>query len=387
MNDGNIFKRIASYLRKQGRIIDDNAAEVERANARLAYTMLAMGCLCYLPLLVATLLSESYRSMTAAYLAVFLLMGAYLVAFHRLKRIFSPTYLIYAGYALFTGYTVYSSAFLAPDYAGIIILLILVQLPIVILDKSWRVVLVETLLTAAYLVLVIPFKDPQLALGEILNCVLFAAFGIGIGESLRYGRLDNLELKRQALLREKTDPLTGLGNRKSFFEYLKKLESTEDSYADIGFLMIDIDFFKQFNDTYGHQQGDECLKKVGTCFREFGAADAVTFYRYGGEEFVGVAVGYAPDELLHLCRRLNTAVAGLAIPHRSAVGDVVTVSIGFATATGTSSANRQHSFLSQADLALYAAKASGRNCSVPYAEGMSMSFGAEVKPSFRTTRP
>ncbi len=389
MGENGIFRKAMRYLHDQSRIIEVNAVEVGRSNERLAYAMLTMACLCYLPLFIMTFFVEDRRSLADTYLIVLLVLGAYLVAFQKLKRSCSPTYLIYGGYALYLAYSLWSSAFVSPDYACASILLILVQMPIVMLDKSWRVIAVELVFLAMYLAVAVPFKNPSLVLDEVTNCIIFAAFGVGIGEALRYGRLANAELKRQALQREKTDALTGLGNRKSFFEHLKKLEADEDSYADIGFLMIDIDYFKQYNDTYGHQKGDDCLQKVGACLRAFGKKHAVEFYRYGGEEFVGLAVGYEPDELLYLCSRLNAAVIALSIPHPSPTGDVVTVSIGFSTATGTSAAARQHGFLAQADVALYAAKARGRNCSVRYAEGMSMEGAAGAHagaPSFRTER-
>jgi len=125
--------------------------------------------------------------------------------------------------------------------------------------------------------------------------------------------------------------------------------------------MIDIDYFKAFNDCYGHQAGDVCLRAVATCLREQPGRALDLVARYGGEEFVCLLPDTdgagAQAKAAALCR----AVAALGIPHeRSACGANVTVSIGVA-ALWPAPGCAAHELLASADAALYAAKSAGRN--------------------------
>lgn len=353
-------------------MIEKNKSEVERSNGNLAYAILIMGCLSFIPFLVIAFVLEAYKPLALPYILEFIALNVLLLFFRKLRQHIPSTHIIYAGYATLIGYAIYTSAFVTPDYTSVIILFFLFQIPIITIDKSWRVNLIVTIYAAIYMIVAIPFKDPRLVADEILNCLLFTVFGIGLGEILRSARLENFELKRQALVREKTDYLTGLHNRKSLFEHLAQIETAAEKKSNIGILMLDIDCFKLYNDTYGHQSGDDCLKKIGACFHNFGTELNIHFYRYGGEEFVGVATGYSSQELSRICEALNKAVLDMKIPHSLNKSSFLTISIGIATTTDTSAQNWEQLALSQADIALYAAKTQGRNCTVLYVEGMTM---------------
>jgi diguanylate cyclase (GGDEF)-like protein len=158
------------------------------------------------------------------------------------------------------------------------------------------------------------------------------------------------------------DPLTGIANRAMLDTRLR--DALEEGRRTGGFcslLMIDIDFFKQYNDSLGHVAGDACLVKVACALSssQLRARDLVA--RYGGEEFVVVLADTPAETALEVARRLITSIERLQIVHPSCPRGRITVSIGIATQT-TSMHGDPLLLLEAADWALYAAKSQGRNC-------------------------
>src|SRR5262249_36618494 len=126
--------------------------------------------------------------------------------------------------------------------------------------------------------------------------------------------------------------------------------------------MIDIDYFKAFNDRYGHQRGDEALCQVSEVLRAAVSRPADLVARYGGEEFLVLMPSTAADGAVHVAERLRSRVEALAIPHsRSRVSPHLTVSVGVAGEV-PDLASPPSLLIAAADHALYWAKRSGRNC-------------------------
>ncbi|MBD8553795.1 diguanylate cyclase [Rhizobium sp. CFBP 8762] len=176
----------------------------------------------------------------------------------------------------------------------------------------------------------------------------------------RLQALKNAELKTVSLL----DALTGLNNRRSLDEELLRLETlaasdVSQSY-DLGVLVLDIDHFKQFNDKFGHQAGDQCLIAVSAVLRRTLRAGQDRAYRYGGEEFIVLLDTNDDHALLLTAERIRLAIMEEAIPHMaSSTHRVVTVSIG--AARGVLNTVTAKHIIEAADSALYASKANGRN--------------------------
>jgi diguanylate cyclase (GGDEF)-like protein/PAS domain S-box-containing protein len=168
------------------------------------------------------------------------------------------------------------------------------------------------------------------------------------------------EANRNLLLLASTDGLTGLANRRAFDKAL--LRETARCARDalpIVLLLIDVDCFKSYNDSYGHQEGDECLKRVSHLLRNLARRPGDVAARYGGEEFAIVLPNTTADGGRRFAERLRTGVEDMRIPHcRSAFG-VVTVSVGLACETPV--AGVEDGIVAKADAALYAAKENGRN--------------------------
>jgi len=126
-------------------------------------------------------------------------------------------------------------------------------------------------------------------------------------------------------------------------------------------VFCDIDYFKRFNDTYGHQAGDECLVRVAEAMEETLNRPADLVARYGGEEFIALLVDTGEEGARMLAERMRARVEALRVPHRtSAVAPYLTVSLGVATVVPRPSV-RPEDLVDLADRALYAAKEGGRN--------------------------
>lgn len=168
----------------------------------------------------------------------------------------------------------------------------------------------------------------------------------------------NRELERLSI----TDSLTGIANRRQFHTVLDhEWRRCRREEVPISLMMIDVDCFKLYNDTYGHQKGDECLAAVAASIRDSlqRAGDFVA--RYGGEEFVVVLPSVDTEEALRTAEQLCEAVRSLAIPHdRSSAATRVTISAGVAS-TVPDDSTTEGSLISAADEALYHAKRTGRN--------------------------
>lgn len=157
------------------------------------------------------------------------------------------------------------------------------------------------------------------------------------------------------------DPLTGLSNRRRLAEVVETIWAQNDSLVcPISVVLFDVDRFKAFNDLYGHQAGDDCLRRVAACAAQGRPDEACVAARYGGEEFILVMPRTPIDEARRVAERLRAAVVALRIPH--AGGEelgVVTASFGVAAANHVSL--KFADLTDAADGALYEAKGAGRN--------------------------
>ena len=159
-----------------------------------------------------------------------------------------------------------------------------------------------------------------------------------------------------------TDGLTQLANRRHFDEVLEahflRLQRAGDP---LSLIMLDIDFFKKFNDTYGHVEGDECLRQVACLLNRVVKRPTDMVARYGGEEFVVVLPETDARGAVALAEHIRSGICSLEIPHSSScVADHVTASFGVATVT-TTALNSPQEVITLADEQLYRAKSDGRN--------------------------
>jgi diguanylate cyclase (GGDEF)-like protein len=158
------------------------------------------------------------------------------------------------------------------------------------------------------------------------------------------------------------DGLTGIANRRSFDERLGvEWQRGLRSGAPLSLLMIDIDHFKLFNDHYGHQEGDRCIRAVAQTLQQVASRASDLVARYGGEEFAVLLADTDDLAATRIAEQCLAAVAAMVMPHAvSAVGLHVSISIGICTLNVDEQAASER-LITQADQALYQAKRSGRN--------------------------
>ncbi len=190
----------------------------------------------------------------------------------------------------------------------------------------------------------------------------FAAVGIAMTRSYRrkHNELVAKNSELQYLMR--VDTLTGLYNKQYLNEQLKiSLSMAVRKRIPLSVLLIDIDFFKMYNDTYGHLQGDECLKEIAGALKDSALRDSDIVFRFGGEEFVVLLNNTQKKAAIKVAERILFNIDKLDIEHKSSsIAPRVTVSIGVSSYDGYEELQSERLVL-EADKALYKAKNLGRN--------------------------
>lgn len=160
----------------------------------------------------------------------------------------------------------------------------------------------------------------------------------------------------------RTDGLLKIANRGYFEDRLRQAcEECAQNGRPLGLLMIDVDFFKRYNDTYGHLAGDECLKTVASCIRDTVVRHSDLVARYGGEEIAVILPDTDAEGVKAAAERILESIRNLGLAHKSSeVAQIVTVSIGGISKV-PSSGNQSNQLIALADDALYEAKRQGRN--------------------------
>ncbi|VEP14212.1 Diguanylate cyclase with Chase2 sensor (fragment) [Hyella patelloides LEGE 07179] len=161
-----------------------------------------------------------------------------------------------------------------------------------------------------------------------------------------------------------TDGLTQIANRRFFDRYLEQQWGrSQKENKDISLILCDVDFFKLYNDTYGHQAGDECLKKVAQAIKESVRSNDLPA-RYGGEEFVIVLPNTEPQAAISVANRIRLRLKKMEIPHISSqASSHVSISCGVSSIK-TSNAVSYKELIENADRGLYQAKKQGRDRAV-----------------------
>ena len=185
-------------------------------------------------------------------------------------------------------------------------------------------------------------------------------------ESMRSKQLemsrDLASANRELEKLSRQDGLTGIANRRYFDSYLlTEVRRATREKAPVSLILSDVDHFKAFNDCYGHQAGDDCLRRVAAALSSAGRRPADLAARYGGEEFAIVLPGTVLEGAVDVAQAVSRVIGSLAIPHaRSAVDKNVTLSQGIVSLIPEKE-TASEDLIQHADQALYQAKQQGRN--------------------------
>ncbi|MBN7576271.1 hypothetical protein C1H57_23730 [Clostridium sp. 2-1] len=157
------------------------------------------------------------------------------------------------------------------------------------------------------------------------------------------------------------DGLTGIPNRRRFDEFFNKaFSSSIRNSKPIAILMLDVDEFKKYNDTYGHLKGDECIKNVAAVLKNTIKRKSDMAARYGGEEFIVLLQDTDKDSIIKVSKEIMRGIKDLNMEHVESIYGVVTVSIGIVYDIPNKNQNSAE-FIAKADEALYYSKNNGKN--------------------------
>ncbi len=234
--------------------------------------------------------------------------------------------------------------------------------------RFWYALAAVAVITVLYfrVLLALPMVPPAavVAYGMVFlgTCVfsLVASYNLEHEQRMTYlFRLRDAATNRELEDISRHDPLTGLGNRRALAILFDDLARTAEG-EEIAVLLADIDHFKAYNDTLGHQAGDACLKQVADIITGSLRRHGDAAFRFGGEEFLMVLRRTSPADAHFIAERMRRAIEDAAIPHPAAPAGRVTASFGIAV-TLVSPGLTPEDPVSGADAALYAAKHAGRN--------------------------
>jgi diguanylate cyclase (GGDEF)-like protein len=227
---------------------------------------------------------------------------------------------------------------------------------------------------AYFIILSVLIKEPAVWIFDVFNVLIAGLISIIFTWQVSMSRLvsvfnaSKLEEERNSYYNQSTiDDLTGLKNRRDFIQaFQRRLSSYRSSDDWLCIAIMDIDFFKNYNDHYGHPKGDGCLRSIGKVLNSLSDSMGVYAARLGGEEFALIWYEKDARHIDGTVSKIQQMINELHIPHeKSNVASHITVSIGIHTIRcGTS--NDVHSLYDNADKALYEAKRSGRNCAFIY---------------------
>lgn len=349
------------FLTSIDRGMDKQAGAVREYNfSRLRQTLLIAIFLLFCVTVIG-LFSRSIRLSALGYVSA-------LIFFFLLYEIFSregmKRHVLTGWYsmgAVIFGLSFYLSLFRFPQRPAATMMTMLCIFPLVFMGRPGRFI---PFLTGIYLVhsgLSFAVKGEELGVIDLVNGLVSTALGLMVGSSLMQMRLESFAVQKELIWEKTTDVLTEIWNRRKLFETIDRLNRQKDPRPS-GVFMIDIDYFKEFNDTYGHAAGDECLRAMGHLFREFAETHRTVFYRYGGEEFVVFLYDCSYEEVGQEAQLLRMSAAKMSVHGRK-----VTVSIGTVYCNDPAVTDYEE-WISRADHAAYTAKKNSRNTVVCWNE-------------------
>ncbi len=352
---GEIFKT----QKENNRFIYKNKARIVEANRGVIRDVITLAFFLIIVNLILSIYHKDNVSAVFCGTSILILMFLY-QAVLKLKKYVYVFICYYATLAVVFAFGIYKSVYVQPEHVSIAFSIMLMVLPMLIVDYALRVSLFLTGVTGIGLIFVNIYKVGELCITDNYTILMSYVLGIMVGILMGRVRLTNIILVKEAVFRENIDFLTGIPNRKVFFDEFNNKGHIR------GIIMVDVDFFKKYNDRYGHLEGDTCLKKIAGALKSTNT-DNSEFFRYGGEEFIGIYYGKTEKELLSLCQSIREKVEELGIVHEDNKKGIVSISVGYnffeEKPAGLVS-------IQCADIAVYQAKKNGRDQIVRYDQSL-----------------
>jgi diguanylate cyclase (GGDEF)-like protein len=202
-------------------------------------------------------------------------------------------------------------------------------------------------------------KQPEIVTIDFANIIACSLISTVISYSVTCVRLTEINSNILLELACNTDELTGLHNRRSFNNFIEDVFDNPQ-YSRLSLMMIDIDNFKDYNDTYGHVNGDICLSQIGNVFKDFELKNDFYVSRFGGEEFVVIDYNHSIKEVEQIAKSLLQTIYNMNIENINSSYKKITISVGISHKENTNVHNYIE-LINLADDALYQAKNNGKN--------------------------
>lgn len=359
------IKRLQNQISEENDLLHTLKEETDNINLKMLHSLLAITIIGFPTLIIIGFFIPHFENLHLIYSPPWLICLCLRLWCRKLsshKRILIS---MYALFAVFLMITLYISAIVAPESMASGPVAYLLLLPVIIMDRSLRINLFMLLSCVAHMTSSFLFKPYEIAINDIVSFAVFAITGMVLGTYMKKIKLINIFARRQLQIQSHTDTLTGLSNRRKMFEEIAISEEKNCPEPIRGVIMIDIDYFKQYNDTYGHQQGDRCLQQLSACFFCQAEQFDLEFFRYGGEEFIAFSRTHDYEQLQMIAEKIRQAVCALHIPMQNSPNGEITITSGIAEMIRCQPSG-YGMLIDMADAALYYGKASGRNTVTGY---------------------
>lgn len=221
----------------------------------------------------------------------------------------------------------------------------------------WHEVCFCGIISIMYLLCAYMVKEPDVVQLEVANVTVSFGLAVLISYVSDRERISYILSKKILTNSSTVDELTGVFNRRDFNE---KVINSYDTERKLSLLMIDVDNFKSYNDTYGHLEGDKCLHQIGNILGRVANANGCYAARYGGEEFVIMGPGIDVQEIRKIGWQAVAEIRNLRIENQSSPLGIITISVG-AAEKNEKRMNAYTDLIREADTALYQAKKAGKN--------------------------
>ncbi|MBN3490436.1 GGDEF domain-containing protein [Acholeplasma equirhinis] len=334
-------------------LFENNKEAIHNYNKQIVPKMFVVSIIALIIPLLFSIFKQSMLETLPAYLITFGLVCLIFIIFKVRKSQQFPLVFAYLFGFVYYGLFFYLSIIRFSDRPAGTLLTFFVIVPLIVIDKSSRVNLFTILLFVIHLIHAYVFKGIDLGTTDFVNTVTSLMLGILFGRIFLITRLKTFEIQRQLNIEKEMDFLTKLYNRRKLYQDLKTLN--ESNIHDVAIMMFDVDYFKEYNDTHGHLIGDKCLEELGRTLLSLQVKYDTTFYRFGGEEFVGIGPNMTKYGLLKLAEELRTSLKTFNVPNNK-----ISISVGISIVKINPN-NTIDDYLTEADQALYQAKAKGRD--------------------------
>jgi diguanylate cyclase (GGDEF)-like protein len=348
-----MINRIFGHGRTYRLLAPENQEAIDQYNQKNLSNLSLMGALMMLLPLISIPFSPSKRRLIPFYVAIiFVFIILYIVnRIPRMQR--HALWGLYVGFSIFFALSVYLSVVHSPHMRATVLIGTFCIMPLAFIDNPKRMNLFVLFWFAMHTILAFYLK-PLFALDDVINTLGFGLLGCFFGNLTTVIRVESYEAHRLLTIEKETDALTGLYNRRKLFDVIG------GDQAPSGVLMIDIDHFKEYNDKHGHLAADRAMQSMAAILQRFEEERDFTFFRYGGEEFVGISYQDTEEELLEQAEQLRKL-----IEQAETQDPPITVSIGIACSTLENPLSSD-SLIERADRAVFKAKDEGRNRVVAY---------------------